>query len=127
LTGGPPEQRIAGAWLEFTDALRLAGRPAPPHLAATEVAAYAAVAPPPSGRRRTADEPALRPALPPVDDLVAGVNTSAFAPGAADAAQAARAGEQAVAYAQALRSGHSWWRRAWWSVHPGPLRWHRRR
>ncbi len=128
LTGGPPEQRIAGAWLEFTDALRLAGRPAPPHLAATEVAAYAAVAPPPSSSRsRTADEPVLRPALPPVDDLVAGVNTSAFAPGSADAAQAQRAGEQAVAYAQALRSRRSWWRRAWWSVHPGPLRWHRRR
>ncbi len=128
LTGGPPEQRIAGAWLEFTDALRLAGRPAPPHLAATEVAAYAAVAPPVSSRRRrTAEEAVLRPALPPVDDLVAGVNTSAFAPGAADAAQAERAGEQAVAYAQALRSGRPWWRRAWWSVHPGPLRWHRRR
>ena len=128
LTGGPPEQRIAGAWLEFTDALRLAGRPAPPHLAATEVAAYAAVAPPSSSRRRrAADEPVLRPALPPVDDLVAGVNTSAFAPGAADVAQAARAGDQAVAYAQALRCRRSWWRRAWWSVHPGPLRWHRRR
>ncbi len=129
LTGGPPEQRIAGAWLEFTDALRLAGRPAPPHLAATEVAAYAAAVPPPpsNGRRRAAQEPALRPALPPVGDLVAGVNTSAFAPSAADGALAERAGEQAVAYAQALRSARSWWRRAWWSVHPGPLCWHRRR
>jgi hypothetical protein len=33
--------RVAGAWLELTDALRLAGRPAPGHLAASEVAAHA--------------------------------------------------------------------------------------
>jgi transglutaminase-like putative cysteine protease len=114
---GSPADRIAGAWLEFTDALRLAGHPAPPHLAASEVAVHAV----------------LRPALPPVDVLVEGVNTSAFAPAAgpgsdrAEHDQATRAAEQAVAYAQALRSGRSWWRRAWWSIHPGPLRWHRRR
>jgi hypothetical protein len=59
---------------------------------------------------------------------VDGVNTSRFAPaGTPDAALAARAGEQALAYAQALRADRSWWRRAWWSIHPGPLRWHRRR
>jgi hypothetical protein len=63
--------------------------------------------------------------LPPLDDLVAGVNASAFAPGAADDGLADRAGAQAVAYADALRARRSWWRRAWWSVHPGPLRWHR--
>jgi hypothetical protein len=125
LTGGPPDQRITGAWLEFTDALRLAGRPAPAHLAATEVAAHAEAAPAATiGRRRA---PLVRPALPPVDDLVAGINTSAFAPGAAEPGQAVRAGEQAVAYAEALRAGRPWWRRVWWSVHPGPLRWHRRR
>ncbi|MEE6261515.1 transglutaminaseTgpA domain-containing protein [Plantactinospora sonchi] len=41
LADGPPAQRIAGAWRELTDALRLAGRPVPDHLAATEVAAHA--------------------------------------------------------------------------------------
>lgn len=119
---GAPETRIAGAWLEFTDALRLAGRPAPAHLAATEVAAHAATAPP--LRRSAPAEPAP---MPPVDDLVVGVNTSAFAPGAADPSLAERAGTQAVAYADALRANRSWWRRALWSVHPGPLRWHRGR
>jgi hypothetical protein len=65
--------------------------------------------------------------LPPLDDLVAGINAVGFAPGAADDAQAERAGRQAVAYATALRERRPWWRRLWWSVHPGPLRWHRRR
>jgi transglutaminase-like putative cysteine protease len=190
LGDGPPDARIAGAWLEFTDALRLAGRPVPGHLAATEAAAFAAhvprprgvspgallrraapgrppepppangetaaarpsPAPAPADGRTTADPPAAapdegrttagppaparndgettagppdQPPLPPVDDLVAGVNASAFAPGAADEDLASRAGAQAVAYADALRSRRSWWRRAWWTVHPGPLRWHR--
>jgi hypothetical protein len=48
-----------------------------------------------------------------------------FAPGHADDEQADRAGAQAVAYADALRAHRSWWRRIWWSVRPGPLRWHR--
>jgi transglutaminase-like putative cysteine protease len=42
LTRGDPDERITGAWYEFTDALRLAGRPVPPHLAATEAAEFAA-------------------------------------------------------------------------------------
>jgi hypothetical protein len=58
---------------------------------------------------------------------VAGVNTTAFAPGAAGEEQARRAAAQAVAYADALRDHRSWWRRAWWRLHPGPLRWHRGR
>lgn len=189
LTEGVPDDRITGAWLEFTDASRLAGRPIPPHLAATEAAAYAATPPPPpkpllrkanppagarsdaavaagpptsdgdraepgpaaaddraprepgaqssapgeqpsapgeQPRRRPvpADDPPGRP-LPPLDELVAGLNTVGFAPGAADEEQARRAGEQAVTYAEELRRRRSWWRRAWWSVHPGPLRWHR--
>jgi hypothetical protein len=127
-TGGPDE-RITGAWHEFTDALRLAGRPVPHHLAATEAAEFAATAPP-VGRLRRASPAEDRPApdpLPPLDDLVAGVNTSGFAPGAADEDQARRAGAQVVAYAEELRQRRSWWRRAWWSVHPGPLRWHRDR
>jgi hypothetical protein len=137
LATGGPDARIAGAWHEFTDALRLDGRPVPRHLAATEAAAFAA----PSGEtkplRRATPPPAAPPdgppaegpppdgsdPLPPLDQLVAGVNTSAFAPGAADPEQADRAGAQAVAYADALRARRSWWRRLWWSLHPGPLRW----
>ena len=139
LTDGTPDERIAGAWLEFTDALRLAGKPVPPHLAATEAAAHAATVPRPAAPpllRRTAPAAAVdvldRPAdaadrLPPLDGLVDGINTAAFAPGAADDGQARRAGDQVVAYTDALRQRRSWWRRAWWSLRPGPLRWHRRR
>jgi hypothetical protein len=182
LAVGGPDERITGAWLEFTDALRLAGRPVPAHLAATEAAGYAAEEPAPAERKRllrravprqragsglpdpdagarpdvlgpdlvvldageseaawsnaagpgtgavaVARAPgtvSVRP-LPPLDALVAGVNTVGFAPGHADDEQADRAGAQAVAYADALRAHRSWWRRIWWSVRPGPLRWHR--
>ncbi|GAB1690675.1 transglutaminaseTgpA domain-containing protein [Krasilnikovia sp. M28-CT-15] len=134
LTRGGPAERITGAWYEVTDALRLAGRPVPGHLSAAEVARFAAGAdePPPPGRlRRAAPPPRAGQAgpdpLPPLDDLVAGVNSLLFAPGAADRQQALRAGDQAVAYAAALRAHRPWWRRVWWSLHPGPLRWHRRR
>ncbi|MET8467943.1 DUF3488 and transglutaminase-like domain-containing protein, partial [Micromonospora zamorensis] len=41
LVQGDPGQRIAGAWREVTDALRLAGRPVGDDLAATEVARHA--------------------------------------------------------------------------------------
>ncbi|HEX8630319.1 MAG TPA: transglutaminase domain-containing protein, partial [Catenuloplanes sp.] len=122
LTDGDPAQRITGAWLELTDALRLAGRVVPGHLAASEVAAHAAAA---GDGGRPGSSP--RPALPPVDDLAALVNTAAFGPGVADAEQAGRAGARAVAYTDGLRARQPWWRRVWWSVHPGPLRWHRRR
>jgi hypothetical protein len=127
----------------------------PRHLAATEAAAFAAAVPPPRPllRRATPSREGTTPQgaggpgaggpgaggpgtagpdtaaepqpLPPLDDLVAGINTAAFAPGAADEDQARRAGDQVVAYAGALRERRPWWRRAWWSVHPGPLRWHR--
>jgi hypothetical protein len=140
LGAGTPDERITGAWLEFTDAVRLDGRPVPSHLAASEAIAHAAAVP----ARKPADAPAaevadgeLMPALrtaapppegvelPPLDELVAAVNTANFAPGAADAGQAQRAGEQVVAFAEALRERQSWWRRFWWSIRPGPLRWHR--
>jgi len=130
LTEGGPDERITGAWSEFTDALRLAGRPVPAHLAATEAAAYASE--PDSPRRpgllrRSAPGEAADPGpQPELEDLVAGVNTVGFAPGSADDAQAERAGRQAVAYVTALRGRRSWWRRVWWTVHPGPLRWRRR-
>ncbi|MDI6097472.1 transglutaminaseTgpA domain-containing protein [Actinoplanes sp. NEAU-A12] len=145
LTTGDPGQRIAGAWLEFTDALRLAGRPVPAHLSATEAAGHAAVLPRPVQRtgllRRAVppspDDPAvpspgavsLAPAegdpLPGLDALVEAINTAGFAPEAADAGQADRAGAQVVAFADALRGRRSWWRRIWWSARPGPLRWNR--
>ncbi|WP_373292735.1 DUF3488 and transglutaminase-like domain-containing protein [Mangrovihabitans endophyticus] len=124
---GSPDERIAGAWHEFTDAMRLAGRPVPAHLAATEAAGFARLR---AAAPAAADVPQRegpQPEGPPLDGLVAGVNATAFAPGAADPAAADRAGAQAVAFADSLRARRSWWRRAWWSVHPGPLRWHRRR
>jgi hypothetical protein len=71
--------------------------------------------------------PAGEGPLPPLDRLVAGINAVGFAPGAATSAQAEWASQQAVAYANALRARRSWWRRVWWSVRPGPLRWNRER
>jgi hypothetical protein len=233
LGAGAPAERITGAWREFTDALRLAGRPVPAHLAASEAAAFAAQPPVPRERKggksradadkagkaragggnggeaqagggegdrsragggeggkaqagggkgdrlragggeadrgdASAADPAVedggggaeaagvggvvdpgvgwRPEdapdpvgvgsvraaappsgyeMPPLDELVAAVNTVGFAPEAADGQQAERAGQQAVAYAEALRAKQSWWRRVRWRLHPGPLRWHR--
>ncbi|MEV7624064.1 transglutaminaseTgpA domain-containing protein [Actinoplanes sp. NPDC089786] len=125
LSDGPPDDRIAGAWLEFTDALRLAGKPVPHHLAATEAAAHAADVPRPMLRRST--PPPATPDLPALDGLVDGINTTEFAPGMADETQARRAADQVTAYAEALRQNRSWWRRLWWTLHPGPLRWHRPR
>ncbi|WP_203855540.1 DUF3488 and transglutaminase-like domain-containing protein [Plantactinospora mayteni] len=134
LVEGQPAQRIAGAWREVTDALRLAGRPVPDHLAATEVAAHARsslhgaaeTGPDPGiGPGRPGRAGAVRPAAPPVDDLAALVNLAAFAPGNATDDQARRAGELAVAYAAKLRADRPWWRRVLWSLHPGPLRWRR--
>ncbi|MEV6495654.1 transglutaminase domain-containing protein, partial [Actinoplanes sp. NPDC051633] len=138
LSLGTPDARISGAGLEFTAARRLAGMPVPPHLAATEAAAHGASVPRPAAprllRRATpagaSTDVLERPVvdgLPPLDRLVDGVNTTAFALGAAGEEQARRAGDEVVAYASALRARRSWWRRAWWSLHPGPLRWHRRR
>ncbi|GAB2584984.1 hypothetical protein Aab01nite_53460 [Paractinoplanes abujensis] len=124
LTAGSPDERITGAWSEFRDALRLAGQPVPRHLAASEAAAYAQKPQPPQKRlRKAVPEPAAGEDMPPLDELVAGINTVGFAPGAADDGQAARAGDQAIAYAEELRGRRSWWRRLLWSVHPGPLRW----
>jgi len=97
----------------------------PPHLAAGEAAAYAGKPEPPRKRlRKAVPEPAAGE-MPPLDELVAGINTVGFAPGSADDTQAVKAGDQAVAYATELRARRSWWRRLWWSIHPGPLRWRR--
>jgi transglutaminase-like putative cysteine protease len=126
LDRGDPAGRVAGAWLEVIDALRLAGRPAGAHLAASEVVAHAAAA---TGRRRFAHagQPRVRLPAPPLDDLAAVVNLTAFADAATDEAHAHRARAQALAYVAELRARRPWWRRVVWSLHPGPLRWHRHR
>jgi hypothetical protein len=112
-----PARRVAGAWLELTDALRLAGRPAAAHLAATEVVAHAGAAVVPAGGP-------VRPPVP-LRELADLVNVSAFAAVPPDPRRASVAGAEALAYAQQLRARQPWWRRAVWSLHPGPLRWHR--
>jgi len=122
-TGEPPG-RIVGAWLEVLDALRLAGRPPPQHLAATEVAAHAARAADPLSHARGAGP--IRPPAPELGDLASMVNAVTFAPSEADAAQAERATAQAVAYVDELRARRPWWRRLLWAADPRPLRWARR-
>lgn len=136
LVRGDPGQRIAGAWREVTDALRLAGRPVGDDLAATEVAGHARqtladARAGTTGDDTTADPEAVAPtggtaaadaSSPAVDELAALLNQVGFAPGAATPDQAARAAEVATAYVATLRSARPWWRRLIWSVHPTPLR-----
>ncbi|MEU7587704.1 transglutaminaseTgpA domain-containing protein [Micromonospora sp. NPDC049230] len=115
LEKGDAGQRVAGAWREVTDALRLAGRPVGDDLAATEVAGHAREALT-EARAGAADDG------PSVDELATLLNQVGFAPGAATADQAARAAEVATVYVATLRSARPWWRRLLWSVHPTPLR-----
>ncbi|MEW2378472.1 DUF3488 and transglutaminase-like domain-containing protein [Micromonospora sp. NPDC047812] len=110
LERGDPGQRIAGAWREVTDALRLAGHPVGGDLSASEVAAHAR---------------AVLPFGADVGELAGLLNQTAFAPGTATAEQASRAAATAGDYVAALRAARPWWRRLLWSVRPGPLRWHR--
>jgi hypothetical protein len=135
LNRGDPGRRVAGAWLEVTDALRLAGRPVQPYLDASEVARLAVAAAQlrkahrsggggwGSGWTWARSGARLRPPVPPIDQLAAAVNQAAFAPLHTDDAQAREAATQAVAYVTELRSRRPWWRRLLWSIHPGPLRW----
>jgi transglutaminase-like putative cysteine protease len=106
LHSGEPPQRIANAFDEVRTALRLAGRPAPPYLTATEVAAHAQ-----AGN---------------LTHLARLVNLVTFAPYAATELDAAAARGEAEAYVDQLRSRRSWWRRLRWTLDPRPLRWHRR-
>ena len=125
LDRGPPPEQVAGAWLEVGDALRLAGRPAGDHLAATELADHAArAAGLPRGTHRSRR---VRLPVPPLDDLVDVVNAAAFGAQAPGADEAARARAQAVAYVGELRARRSWWHRLMWTLHPGPLFWRRLR
>ncbi|MET8907542.1 DUF3488 and transglutaminase-like domain-containing protein [Micromonospora sp. NPDC004551] len=118
LADGDPGGRIAGAWRELTDALRLAGHAAGTDLAAAEVAAFA--------RRTLAEAQTGQVSVDgEVDELAAMLNQVAFAPGTATPAQAHRAAALATVYVTALRATRSRWRRLLWTVHPGPLRWRR--
>ncbi|WBB67561.1 transglutaminaseTgpA domain-containing protein [Micromonospora sp. WMMD812] len=124
---GDPGQRIAGAWREVTDALRLAGRPVGEDLAATEVARHARRAVEPPGAAE-ADRAASAPATGAgagVDELADLLNQVAFAPRSATPDQAARAAALTGTYVAALRATRPRWRRLLWSIHPGPLRWRR--
>lgn len=125
LRAADPRERVTGAWLEVGDALRLAGSPPSPNLTATEFAGHAAATAAEAAERLR--KPAPRTAAPPLDELAELMNRDAFAPGTVDATQADRAGSQATAYVTALRAHRPWWRRLLWSLHPGPLRWARRR
>jgi transglutaminase-like putative cysteine protease len=122
LDEGTPAHRVQGAWLEVSDALRLAGRPAQQHLTATELAGHAAVAAEPiRGKHR------MRLAAPPIDELAGAVNNSSFAPGEPGPEQAEIARSQALTYIDELKARRSWWRRLLWTLHPGPLRWARKK
>ncbi|WP_343447713.1 transglutaminase TgpA family protein [Micromonospora schwarzwaldensis] len=124
LDRGAPGERVAGAWRELTDALRLAGRPAGSDLAAAEVAerARGTLA---EARAATGASAGAEASGGGVDELAGLVNQVAFAPGSTTGQQADRAAALVTAYGESLRDARPRWRRLWWRVHPGPLRWRR--
>jgi hypothetical protein len=139
IAAADPSDRVTGAWLEVLDGLRMAGKPALPHLAATEVVGFAAAA---AGRRAHDAKRGALPPAPPINDLAAFANSVAFGPprtlvrsstppvpsaAAASDEQARRAVAQAIAYVGELRARKPIWRRLLWTVDPRPLRWARSR
>ncbi|WP_370463345.1 transglutaminaseTgpA domain-containing protein [Micromonospora sp. WMMC415] len=119
LSRGGPGERVAGAWREVTDALRLAGHPVSGDLAATEIAArardvLATARQSPAGTDDEAVGAGVR-------ELAGLLNRVAFAPGTVAEEQSTRAVVAAQGYVAALRAARPWWRRLLWSVHPGPL------
>ncbi|MFG1676113.1 DUF3488 and transglutaminase-like domain-containing protein [Micromonospora sp. NPDC049282] len=121
LDRGDPGGRIAGAWRELTDALRLAGRPVGDDLSAAEVAERARGALVEARAATGGDDPVA--AGREVDELADLINQVAFAPGTTTPDQAERAAAVVTSYGDALRDARHRWRRLWWRVHPGPLRW----
>jgi len=121
LSRGSPPQRVLGAWDEVLDSLLLAGSPAPPHLAAAEVAVHAGEVAQTVPTRRHTRRP--RPAAPPLTELAEKVNAVGFAGGASapDEVAAFGARAQALEYERALRAGRPWWRRLVWRIDPRPL------
>ncbi len=120
LDRGSPAHRIAGAWREVLDGLRLAGRPAAVHLPATEVAGYASRVGVPAHERGRGT---VRPATPPLDELAVLVNRATYASGEPSEEDARQARVQALAYVAELRGRRPWWRRLLWRADPRPLRW----
>jgi hypothetical protein len=120
LDRGDPAHRVAGAWREVLDALRLAGRPPARHLPASEVAHYATRFAVPAHEQRRGK---LRLATPPLDDLATLINRTTYASDGPDEQDARRARAQALAYVGELRARRPWWRRLLWRVDPRPLRW----
>jgi transglutaminase-like putative cysteine protease len=123
LNRGSPPQRVLGAWQDVLDTLTLAGAPPPVHLAAVEVAQHAATVARGGASHHRTRRP--RPAAPDLGELAASVNAVGFG-GATSASTddlaAFGAKAQAVAYARAVRSRRTWWRRLLWRVDPRPLR-----
>lgn len=122
LETGTAAHRVEGAWLEVSDALRLAGRPIPTHLTAQEATAHAAEA-----ASRIRGKHTVRLAAPPIDELADVVNQNEFAAEEPANEQAEIARIRALSYIDELRARRSWWRRLIWTLHPGPLRWRRLR
>jgi hypothetical protein len=125
LDRGSPASRVAGAWHEVLDGLRLAGRPAGAHLAVTEVAAYAAATVDERSRSRRPTGTGSGLPAPSLDDLAALANQVTFAGVTVREEDARLAKAQALAYVGELRARRPWWRRLLWSADPRPLRWDR--
>ncbi|WP_425436122.1 DUF3488 and transglutaminase-like domain-containing protein [Micromonospora avicenniae] len=123
LERGDPGERIAGAWREVTDALRLAGQPVGADLAATEVAVRARHAFEPTRPGAAATSPGGHGVAAGIDELADLLNQVGFAPSTVTGEQAVQAKGIAQAYVDSLRATRSRWRRLLWSIHPGPLRW----
>jgi hypothetical protein len=117
-SAGAASDRVRGAWLELLDGLRLAGRPTPPHLTATEVAAWAG-----GGTGGGTGVAGRRGPLPAVSRLADLANLVAFAPEWADEDDARVATGEAAAYLRGLRRAQRPHRRLLWWLRPGPLRW----
>ncbi|MBT8227920.1 MAG: DUF3488 and transglutaminase-like domain-containing protein [Dactylosporangium sp.] len=121
LWAGAPNARVVGAWDEVHDALRLAGRPPPASLSATEVSAHAATA---TGGPAHVLRPAVACVAPQViADLADLVNLVVFGRASLTEAQADQAVAVATSYVAVLRARRPRWRRMLWAADPRPLWW----